>query len=267
MSHAPLEPRHPRPYSRSPLRGARIWLTGASSGIGEALVPELVARGARVAISARRGEALAAIAARAPGGEVVALPVDVTDRSAVAEAAARLESLWGGIDLAIFNAGTHQPVSGTALDPDDFVRLMQVNYLSVIYGMHAVLPGMLTRGRGHIAGVASLAGYRALPTAAAYGASKAALILALDALRFDLAPRGIDVTVINPGFVRTPLTDRNTFHMPMRIDADAAARLIARGLERRAREIHFPARFSWLMKTLRVLPYPVYQALVARTKA
>lgn len=230
-------------------------------------MPELVGRGARVAISARTAEALEAIAAGYAGGQVVAMPVDVTDREAVAATAARLETTWGGIDLAIFNAGTHRPVSATALDADDFEMLMRVNYLSVIYGIEAVLPGMLARGQGHIAGVASLAGYRALPTAAAYGASKAALILALDAMRFDLSPRGIDVTVVNPGFVRTPLTDRNTFHMPMRIDATTAARLIANGLERRAREIHFPARFSWLMKTLRVLPYPLYAALVGRTKA
>mgnify|MGYP005865914913 CR=1 FL=1 len=104
-----------------------------------------------------------------------------------------------------------------------------------------------------------------LPTAAAYGASKAAAILALDALRFDLAPRGIDVTVINPGFVRTPLTDRNTFHMPARIDADVAARIIVRGLARRKKEIHFPARFSWGMKLLRVLPFPVFERLVSWT--
>jgi len=267
MSHVGEEHRRPRRYSRRALRDARVWLTGASSGIGEALVPELVARGARVAISARRADALEAIAARFPNGQVVAVPVDVTDRAAVQAAAARIEALWGGIDLALFNAGTHRPVSGLTIDAADFESLMTVNYLSVIYGVEAVVPGMLARGAGHIAGVASLAGYRALPTAAAYGASKAAVILALDALRFDLAPRGIDVTVVNPGFVRTPLTDLNEFHMPMRIDADAAARLIADGLERRAREIHFPARFSWLMKTLRILPYPLYAALVGRTKS
>ncbi len=267
MSHKLNQPRTGGRYSRRSLRGTRVWLTGASSGIGEALVPELVRRGARVAISARTTGALEAIAAGFPDGQVVAMPVDVTDRAAVAAMAAHLEAVWGGVDLAIFNAGTHRPVSATDLDAGDFEMLMRVNYLSVIYGIEAVLPGMLARGQGHIAGVASLAGYRALPTAAAYGASKAALILALDAMRFDLAPRGIDVTVVNPGFVRTPLTDRNTFHMPMRIDATAAARLIANGLERRAREIHFPARFSWLMKTLRVLPYPLYAALVGRAKA
>jgi NADP-dependent 3-hydroxy acid dehydrogenase YdfG len=243
----------------------RVWLTGASSGIGEALVGPLVAAGARLAISARREAALQALAAQHPAGRVLVVPLDVTDRDAVHAAARTIEAAWGGIDLAVFNAGTHIPVSGVAPQASDFETLMRVNYLSVIYGVEAVVPGMLARGRGHVAAVASVAGYRALPTAAAYGASKAACIHAMEALRFDLAPRGVDVTVINPGFVRTPLTDRNEFAMPMRIEADEAARLIVRGLRARTKEIHFPAAFSWLMKTLRVLPYPVYERLVART--
>lgn len=245
----------------------RVWLTGASSGIGEALVPALVASGARVAISARRVDALEAVAARVPAGQVHVVPVDVTDREAVHAAARHIEARWGGIDLAIFNAGTHIPVNAERLDAADFRTLIDVNYLSLIYGVEAVLPGMLARGRGHIAGVASLAGYRALPTAAAYGASKAAAIVALDGIRFDVERRGVDVTVINPGFVRTPLTDRNTFQMPALIDADQAARLIVRGLARRKKEIHFPARFSWTMKLLRVLPYPVFERLVGWTTA
>ncbi|MGE3273720.1 MAG: SDR family NAD(P)-dependent oxidoreductase [Vicinamibacterales bacterium] len=268
MSRSPTD--NPAPGGRIPGRpfeGARIWLTGASSGIGEALVRPLVDAGARIAISARTTEALDEIAARHPAGRVMAVPVDVTDRTAVHEAVARIETVWGGIDLAIFNAGTHRPVSGAAIDAEDFEALARVNYLSVIYGLEAVTPGMRRRGRGHVAAVASLAGYRALPTAAAYGASKAAVILTMDALRFDLAPLGIDVTVINPGFVRTPLTDRNDFAMPALIDADDAARIIVRGLARKRKEIHFPARFSWFMKALRVLPYPLYETLVGRTVA
>jgi len=181
----------------------------------------------------------------------------------VEEAARAIEARWGRIDLAIFNAGTHIPVNGASVQGADFEQLIRVNYLSVVYGLEAVLPGMLARGAGHVAAVASLAGYRALPTAAAYGASKAAVILALEALRFDLEPRGIHVRVVNPGFVRTPLTDRNTFTMPARIDADRAARIIIRGLAARKHEVHFPARFSWFMKLLRILPAPVYNAFVS----
>lgn len=243
----------------------RVWLTGASSGIGEALVEPLVAAGARVAVSARRADVLDQLVARHGAGHVLSVPVDVTDRAAVHAAAATITAAWGGIDLALFNAGTHIPVSGARLRAEDFDALIRVNYLSVIYGLEAVLPAMLARGQGHVAGVASVAGYRGLPTAAAYGASKAACIHALEAVRFDLAPRGIDVTIINPGFVRTPLTDRNTFHMPGLIEADAAAQLIVRGLQQRRKEIHFPATFSWTMKLLRVLPYPLYERLVART--
>lgn len=243
----------------------RVWLTGASSGIGEALLTPLLAAGAQVAISARRADVLERLAAPHGTDRVLPVPVDVTDRAAVHAAASRITATWGGIDLAIFNAGTHIPVSGVRLQADDFETLTAVNYLSVIYGLEAVLPDMLARGHGHVSAVASVAGYRALPTAAAYGASKAACIHALESVRFDLAPRGIDVTVINPGFVRTPLTDRNTFHMPGLIDADVAARLIVRGLQQRRKEIHFPSAFSWTMKLLRVLPYPIYERLVART--
>ncbi len=244
------------------LNGKAVWLTGASSGIGEALVPSLLAAGARLTISARRADALAAVAARHPGTSLHVLPLDVTDRDAVHRAAADVRAHWGRIDLALFNAGTHIPVHAQSWNADDFRTLIEVNYMSLVYGIEAVLPDMLARREGHIAGVASVAGYRALPTAAAYGASKAAAILMLDALRFDVERRGIAVSVINPGFVRTPLTDRNRFHMPGIIDAPQAADLIVRGLARRAHEIHFPALFSWTMKLLRVLPYPLYHRLV-----
>ena len=244
------------------MNGQAVWLTGASSGIGEALVPALLAAGARLTISARRADVLEAVAARHPGAPLHVLPVDVTDREAVRRAAAEVRARWGAIDLALFNAGTHIPVHAASWNADDFRTLIDVNYMSLVYGIEAVLPDMLARRRGHIAGVASVAGYRALPTAAAYGASKAAAILMLDALRFDVERQGIAVSVINPGFVRTPLTDRNRFHMPGIIDAPDAARLIVRGLERRTREIHFPAAFSWSLKLLRVLPYPLYHRLV-----
>lgn len=249
------------------LAGARVWLTGASSGIGEALVPVLAGRGARLALSARRAEHLEASAAawRPRGVDVLVVPHDVTDRAAVRAAAGRIEATWGGVDLAIFNAGGHTLAPG--FDTRQFVDVMTLNYFAPLYGVEAVLPGMLQRGRGHIAAVASLAGYRGLPTAAAYGASKAALIHAFESLRFDLAPRGIGMTVVNPGYVRTPLTDRNRFRMPFLMPADRAAELIVRGLERGRREIHFPPVFSWTLKVLRVMPYPLYERIITRATA
>jgi NADP-dependent 3-hydroxy acid dehydrogenase YdfG len=251
------------------LNGARVWVTGASSGIGAALVPALLARGARVAISARRSDLLESLATewRRAGGEVIVAPVDVTDREAVIETVARIDQAWGGVDLAVLNAGTHKPPSGRGFDTSQFVDMMTLNYFGVLYGIEAVLPGMLRHGRGHIAATASLSGYRGLPTAAAYGASKAAVIHALESMRFDLEPRGIAVTVINPGFIRTPLTDRNRFHMPFLMDVERAAAVIVAGIARDRKEIHFPRVFSTMLKIARILPFPLYERIVRRATA
>ena len=139
---------------------------------------------------------------------------------------------------------------------------MTVNYFGVVYGIEAVVPGMLARAHGHIAAVASVSGFRALPAAGAYGASKAAVIHLLNSIRFDLEPHGIRITVINPGFIKTPLTDRNRFPMPFLMPVDEAARRIVDGLERDRKEIHFPRALTWTLKALRVLPYPVYERII-----
>jgi short-subunit dehydrogenase len=251
------------------LAGARVWVTGASSGIGAAVVPVLAARGARVAVSARRADLLESLAAgwRRGGAEILVAPVDVTERSRVVAAVRSIEATWGGIELALLNAGGHRPPERAGFDTSQFVDAMTVNYFGVLYGIEAVLPGMLERGRGHIAGMASLSGYRAIPTAAAYGASKAALIHALESLRFDLEPLGINVTVINPGFIRTPLTDRNRFRMPFLMDVERAAAIIVAGLERDRKEIHFPLVFSSMLKLARILPFPVYERIIRRATA
>jgi short-subunit dehydrogenase len=248
------------------LKEARVWVTGASSGIGAALVPALTARGARVAVSARRGDLLESLAAewRRAGADILVAPVDVTNRAAVVDTVRGIEKAWGGVDVALLNAGSHKPPSGAGFDSSQFVDVMTLNYFGVLYGIEAVLPGMLRRRRGHIAGMASLAGFRGLPTAAAYGASKAALIHALESIRFDLEPRGIAVTVINPGFIRTPLTDKNRFHMPFLMEVDRAAAIIVSGLERGKKEIHFPRVFSSMLKVARVLPFPLYERIVRR---
>jgi NADP-dependent 3-hydroxy acid dehydrogenase YdfG len=248
------------------LDGARVWVTGASSGIGAAVVPVLAGRGARVAVSARRADLLESLATewRRAGADILVAPVDVTDRAGVIAAVRSIEATWTGIDLALLNAGGHRPAEGAGFDTSQFVDVMTVNYFGVLHGIEAVLPGMLRRGRGHIAGVASLSGYRAIPTAAAYGASKAALIHALESIRFDLEPLGINITVINPGFIRTPLTDRNRFRMPFLMDVERAAAIIVDGLERNRKEIHFPRVFSSILKLARVLPFPVYERIIRR---
>ena len=252
--------------------GSRVWVTGASSGIGEALAVALVRRGARVAITARRADLLDALAekcARDGVSPVMAVPADVTDRAAVAAAAHTIEAAWGGIDLAIFNAGgSHERVPAGNRDPrvnaDDYVATMTLNYSSVVYGVESILPAMLARGQGHIAAVASLGGYRAASVALSYTTSKAAVIHLMEGLRLALEPRGLRITIINPGFVRTPLTARNTFKMPFLVEVDDAAERIVRGLERGKHEIHFPAPLSWPLKVLRMTPAPIYAWLLRR---
>jgi NADP-dependent 3-hydroxy acid dehydrogenase YdfG len=249
-----------------PLQGSVVWVTGASSGIGEALLAPLVARGARVAISARRADTLETLASawRARGADVRAFPLDVTDRAATAAVVKDIERAFGHIDVAVLNAGNHVHGKAWPFDAQQYLDNMTVNFAGMVHGIEALLPGMLARGRGHIAGMSSLAGLRALPTAGAYGASKSAASLMLDAIRFDLEPRGITVTNITPGFVKTPLTDRNKFRMPFLMDVERAAAIVVDGLERGLSEIHFPKPFSWIVKTLRVMPYPMYQWIISR---
>jgi short-subunit dehydrogenase len=246
------------------LGNARVWVTGASSGIGEALTAALGSAGARLALTARRRDRLDEMAGalRRAGGDVLVAPADVADRDAVLAAGRAIENAWGGIDLAVFNAGFGKRLRWAEFDARDFAAIFAVNLFGVMYGVEAVLPGMLRRGAGRIAAVGSLAGYRGAPTLAGYGSSKAALIHAMDSLRFDLAPHGIGVTLINPGYVRTPLTATNQYWMPALMDADRAAAIIVRGLERDRKEIHFPARFSLTLKVLRALPFPIYERIV-----
>lgn len=242
---------------------ARVWVIGASSGIGAALARALLERGARVALSARSAVDLERMAA-AHGARALALPLDVTDAAAVAPALHRVVGAWGGVDLVVLCAGTHQPVRAWELDAADARRLVDVNLNGVINCLPAVVQQLLQQKSGGIGIVSSVAGYGGLPTALVYGATKAALINLAETLYLDLAPRGLAVYLINPGFVKTPLTDRNTFRMPALISADEAATEILAGLARGAFEIHFPRRFTRWLKLLRLLPYRWYFALVRR---
>ncbi|MEK9662692.1 MAG: SDR family NAD(P)-dependent oxidoreductase [Alphaproteobacteria bacterium] len=248
----------------APIRTA--WITGASTGIGRALALRLARNGWRVIASARSQDTLVEVAVESQtlAGTVEPLPLDVTDRYAVQTAAAHILADHGAIDLAVFNAGTHKPVSAANLNPDDFRMLVELNFLGAVNGVAAVLPAMRARGTGHIALVGSVAGYAGLPTAAAYGASKAALINMAEALKPELDAAGIRLQIVNPGFVRTPLTDRNEFSMPFLMEVDDAAERFARGLASDRFEIVFPRRLAWGLKLLRLLPYPLFFALTRR---
>ncbi len=229
-----------------------VWITGASSGIGLELARLMAAKAAKVAVSARSADSLSALADEQPG--IVAHPLDVTDAEAVGSCVKAIETQSGGIDLAVLNAGVWTLMDSAELDLKAVRAGIEVNYMGVIHAIDALLPGMLARGRGHIAIVASVAGYRGLPKAVAYGPTKAALINLAETLRVELEPRGITISVVNPGFVDTPMTEDNPFPMPAIISAEEAARRLLDGLERRRYEIVFPRRFVHALKFLRILP-------------
>ncbi len=242
------------------------WITGASSGIGRALALRLAAAGHVVAASARGKAALGSLVAEAKGagGRIAAYPLDVTDAGACRDCVEAIEATHGAIGLAVMNAGTHLPVSAKRFDAEAFRTLFAVNVLGVVNGLAAVVPRFIERKRGHLAIVSSLAGLRGLPTGAAYGASKAALINMAEALKFDLDHVGVKVQIITPGFVRTPLTERNAFPMPFMISAEDAADRIMRGLRSNAFEISFPKRLACSLRLMRLLPDGLYFSLMHR---
>ncbi|MBB3677282.1 SDR family NAD(P)-dependent oxidoreductase [Modestobacter versicolor] len=241
------------------IAGARIWVTGASTGIGAALARELADRGARVAISARSADQLAEVA----GDRMAVVPVDVTDRAATVAAGQAVRDALGGLDVAVLNAGTWSQFHVEPWDSSLFADHLQVNLMGAVHTMEAVVPRMLAEGRGRVVGMASVAGYRGLPGSEAYGAGKAALLNLLEALRGSLGPRGVVVQTLSPGFVRTRMTDRNRFPMPFMVEPEAAARTIADGIARDKAEIVFPVPMMLVMKAARLVPTRAWTALTA----
>lgn len=251
-----------------PLRdwqGRRAWLIGASSGIGRATAAALHARGAQVIVSARKAEALEAFVAEHPGSQALAL--DIGQPAAVEDAASALFAS-GPLDLVCYCAGTFRDMRATDYDLDTMLEHNRVNYLGAVHTLNAVLPGLLAAARagrpGHLSLISSIAGLRGLPRSLAYGPTKAALINLCEALYLDLQDLGIGVSVINPGFVATPLTADNDFHMPALMTPEAAAQAILRGWSKGEFEIHFPKRFTHVMQFLRLLPYRCYFPMVRR---
>jgi NAD(P)-dependent dehydrogenase (short-subunit alcohol dehydrogenase family) len=252
---APLNP---------PLRdwqGQTVWIVGASTGIGRATASALHRAGARVTVSARKAEALAAFVAQHPGSQALAL--DATDPAAVTLAATNLLA-QGPLDCVVYCAGHYRAMRAEAIDVADMQRHMAVNYLGALYLLDAVLPALLARGRGHISLVGSVAGYRGLPNSLAYGPTKAALINLAENLYLDLHPRGWGVSIVNPGFVETPLTAGNAFSMPALITPEQAANAMLDGWRSGTFELHFPKRFTLWMQALRLLPDRLFFALVRR---
>jgi NAD(P)-dependent dehydrogenase (short-subunit alcohol dehydrogenase family) len=241
--------------------GRRVWIVGASTGIGRALAHALYAQGADVCVSARNAQALQSFIDDHPRAR--ALPLDATDVTATRAAAQQLGEL-GALDLVVYCAGHYRELRATAYNLDEMLRHQQVNYIGALYMLDAVLPSLLAAGQGHISLVGSVAGFRGLPKSLAYGPTKAALINLAQTLYMDLRDRGIGVSLVNPGFVQTRLTAANDFEMPALISPERAAQDILAGWARGRFEIHFPRRFTWSMKLLGLLPFGLYQALVRR---
>ena len=236
----------------------RVWVIGASSGIGEACVRALFQKGARVALSSRRVDRLKAIARGYPKEDHLILPVDVMHEADVQDAYQKIEKEWGGVDLLLFVSGIYIPMRADTFNMANAQKTVDSNILGPMRAVATVLPAMLNRSSGHIAIVGSVAGYSGLPKALAYGPTKAAMINFCETLFYDLQPKGIGVHMISPGFVETEATAQNDFEMPALISATTAANEILDGIARGEFDIHFPKRFSGFLKFLRLLPYPIY---------
>jgi short-subunit dehydrogenase len=242
--------------------GQRIWLIGASSGIGAALAQQALAAGAIVTSSARRLPQLQALAADHANAHVVAF--DVLNQSEWLPAYQQVCAAMGEPDLVLFCAADYHPERVWDVSAARAERTLRVNLHSMYCALEVVLPAMLARGRGGIGVIASVAGYMGLPNASVYGPSKAALINLTEILYSDLHPRGLNVYLINPGFVKTELTAKNDFTMPALQTPQQAAQLIWQGIAAGEFEIHFPRRFTRLLKLMQLLPYRLRFALFER---
>ena len=239
-------------------RDKRVWLVGASAGIGAAMARELAGRGARLALSARNAGKLQALAIP----DALVVPCDATDTASLAAARKAVVDAWGGVDLVVYLAGDYVPMEADSFDLGVAEQVVAVNFNGAMRLAATVLQDL--QPGGGIAFVASVAGYRGLPKALCYGPGKAALIHFAECLYLDLNPRGIGVWVINPGFVATQLTAKNEFAMPALLSPEQAASAAVDGFRKANFEIHFPKRFTLFMKLLAHLPYCWYFPLVRR---
>lgn len=246
-------------------QGRRVWLVGASSGIGLACAKALHVAGAKVIVSAREVGALSewAETCKKEGLPVELMSLDVTDALQV-KYVARQVATGGSLDFVLYCAGHYRAQRATEFDLKDMLRHQDVNYNGTLRVLDAVLPMFLQQGCGHISLVSSVAGWRGLPNGLAYGPTKAAMTHLAETLYMDLQDKGIGVSVINPGFVATPLTAQNNFQMPALISPEEAAKAMLAGWSEGLFDIHFPKRFTAWLKLLRLLPYRVYFALVRR---
>ena len=246
-----------------------VFLTGASSGIGEGLALSLAKRGAILGLIARRETELRDLATRcqAAGGIARAFAADVTDADEIAKAADQLRNEFGHIDIMIANAGIGGNNSETrSLQPEAVKKVIDINLLGAVNSIHAVLPDMLKRGSGHLVAISSLAGFRGLPKSAAYSASKAGMTALFESVRLDVQHKGIDVTIIQPGFIKTPLTAGRENKMPFLMELDDAIPLFLRAIEKRRKFAAFPWQLATIVRAGRIFPTWLYDKVAGRAR-
>ena len=238
----------------------KIWITGASSGIGKAVAEKFALEGWKVAVSARRKEVLDEMT---KAQNIFSYPLDVTNENQINSVFQKILSDFGELDLCLFSSGTYDPKNEQKIDPDKIKNVIKVNFFGVVDCVKTVEDYFKKRKSGHISIVSSIAGYRGLPNSSGYGPSKAALTNFCESIYFDFKKFNVRISVISPGFIKTPLTDKNNFPMPFLKTVDFAAEKIFKGLvKENAFEIHFPKGLTLTLKFLRVLPYKLYLFLV-----
>ena len=243
----------------------RVWIIGASTGIGAALATKLHALKAKVALSARSEDKLRHLVSTLGASRAIALPLDITKVDTIKSAEQELVAAWGGYDLVIFMAGDYTAMRAWELDLKVAKQMVSINWEGFLNGLSIVIPRFMQEKSGGIALVSSVAGYRGLPKSLVYGPTKAALINLAETLYLDLKDKGLDVYVICPGFVKTPMTDKNDFDMPYLITPEEAADEIIKGFGKGEFEIHFPKTFTRMLKSLQLLPYSLYFPAVKKS--
>ena len=240
----------------------KIWITGASSGIGKALAEKFSLEGWRVAISARRKEILDKMASNK---NIASYPLDVTNQNQINEVSSKIINDFGSLDLCVFSSGTYDPKLEQEINIKQNKFVMETNFFGVLYCVKSVEKYFKDKKNGHISIVSSIAAYRGLPNSSGYGPSKAALTNLAESLYFDFKKYNVRISLVSPGFIKTPLTDKNEFPMPFIKSPEYAAEKMFNGLTKsNLFEIHFPKALTLLLKFLRILPYRIYLFLIDR---
>ncbi len=241
----------------------KVWITGASSGIGKAVAEKFAKEGWKVAISARRREILEEMS---NNDKIFSYPLDVTNQDQVNNTFNKIIEDFGGLDLCIFSSGTYDPKNEKSIDVDKIKNVINVNFIGVVNCVKSVEKNFKQKKSGQISIVSSIAGYRGLPNSSGYGPSKAALTNFAESIYFDFKKFNVNVSIISPGFIKTPLTDKNEFSMPFLETPEFAAKKIYNGLTKnKSFEIHFPKPLTLLLKFFRILPYKIYLFLIDKT--